>query len=168
MKFLRFLLPFITIVAVIAAVVVVLGRSHNGSSPVPGPTTSPTSPSQIWELTEQQTGQIVWVTIKPFTYSGDFIETSDSPGWWIYGTQGEKLFKLAVNGNIVRDNPNDRWDFVNFGGAGGGYQALGTGQGSMVGHYPDANDASGTAEFTIQSGFGQDHQDITWTARRIK
>ena len=168
MKFLRFLFPLVTIGLVVLAMFAVLSRSHSHTIPIP-PTTQPLpQAAQIWELTEQQTLQKVRIMIKPFTYSGDFIETSDSPGWWVYGTQGEKVCQLHVNGNIVFDNPNDRLDFVNFGGAGAGFTVSGSGEGSLVGKYPNATSASGTAKMQIISPLGTDYQNITWIGRRIK
>jgi hypothetical protein len=148
------------------------------SSPTPYPSTSPapgpaaTDSPQIWEVTVTDNynhKQIAHVVIKPFTYSGDFVETADSPGWWIFGTNGEPLYKLPVQGNIVYDSPVDRWDFVNFGGAGGGYQTLGTGQGKFLQrNYPDAVTASGSVQFKTDSPLGSATESYTWTAVRIK
>lgn len=169
MKFILRFLGIISIIAVVAAIFTILGRSHGHTTPVTGPTPSPNTPSQIWELTEEDKGQVARVAIKPFTYSGDFIETGDdSPGWWILGTQGESVIHLQVDGNIVHDSPNDRWSFVTMGGVGGGYDTKASGGGTSVGNYPDAKSASGTITLTTTSPLGTVSGTVKWTTKRVK
>ena len=86
------------------------------------------------------------VALSPFTNSGTFTETSNSPGiyvdFYVYG-HGKTTIRLRVGGNIVHTSdekgfPVDRWEFVGLTGAGGGYQILGRGAGMTDAQFPDA------------------------------
>ena len=97
--------------------------------------------TQTWELTfhDNMHPQTVKVTVKPFTNSGTFSETSDSPGVWMFDASGSKCFRLPVGGNIVHDSPGDRWSFVGMGGSGCGMQTLGSNSsGTANGNFPFA------------------------------
>lgn len=140
-------------------------------SPTPSPSPSPnqtTAGAQVWELTEAERHQVARVIVSPYTYSGTFSETSDSPGWWIFDTVGNPLYKLPVGGNIVHSSQGDIWQFVNFGNAGGGYQTLGRGEGTANGNFPNANAVSGTITFTTQSRLGTVTGTVKWSGKRVK
>ena len=112
--------------------------------------------------------EVARVILSPYTYSGTFSETSDSPGWWIFDTVGNPLYKLPVGGNIVHSSQGDIWQFVNFGNAGGGYQTLGRGEGTANGNFPNANAVSGTITFTTQSRLGTVTGTVKWSGKRVK
>jgi Flp pilus assembly protein TadD len=136
-------------------------------SPTPSPNNTPAS-AQVWELTESERDQVVRVIVSPFTYSGTFDETSDSPGWWIFDTVGNPMYKLPVGGNIFHSSQGDDWEFVNFGNAGGGYQTMGRGEGRAIGNFPDAKYVSGTITFTTQSPLGTVTGTVKWSGERIR
>ncbi len=169
MRIFRFIFPLITLGLVVAAIISILGRSHTHTIPVPPTTSTPPQASQVWYLTEQsERHQVAWIIIKPFTHQGDFVEDDNDPGWWMYGTQGEKLYKFHLGGNVVPASPNDRWDFLGLSGVGGGYDSMGSAQGTFNGKYPTATTASGTITLKTTSPLGTYSDTITWTAVRIK
>ena len=118
--------------------------------------------SQIWELTNDD-GQVATVMVQPFTNSGSFSETSGSTGWWMLDAQGNHAFRFNVGGNIVHDSGGDRWDFVNFGGSGNGYQSMGTATGTANGNFPYATSVSGTYTLTTNSGYGSASGSGMWS-----
>jgi hypothetical protein len=151
----------------------ILGQIGQAGSPSPNPTGSPAQPAsgqtdtagaQVWELTELGSGQIARVLV----YAGVFNETDDSPGWWIRDASGNRLYKLAVGGNIFRNSPGDTWRFVGLAGSGGGYQTMGTGEGIANGNFPDATTVSGTMSLTTQNPMGTVTGPGTWSGKRVK
>ena len=118
--------------------------------------------AQIWDLTNDD-GQVATVMVEPFTNSGAFSETSDSSGWWMLDNVGNHAFRFNVGGNIVHDSGGDRWDFVNFGGSGSGYQSMGTATGTANGNFPYATSVSGTYTLTTNSGYGTASGSGTWS-----
>jgi len=139
--------------------------THTALPTTPAPT--PTA-AQVWQLTEQEGGQVATVTVSPFTYSGTFSETSDSPGWWIFGTTGQPLFRLPVGGNIVHNGAVDRWSFVGLAGSGGGYQTIGNGEGTTDRPFPNATTVNGTVTITTQSPLGTVGGTVNWSGKRIR
>ena len=139
-------------------------------NPTPSPSPNPTltSNAQVWELTEAESRQVARVIVSPYTYRGTFSETSDSPGWWIFDTAGNPMYRLPVGGNIFHSSQGDSWQFVNFGNAGGGYQTLGCGEGTANGSFPNANAVSGTVTFTTQSPLGTVTGTVKWSGKRVK
>jgi len=124
--------------------------------------------AQVWELTEDERHQVVKVFVLPYTYTRTFTETSDSPGWWIFDSAGNPMYKLPVGGNIFHSSQGDSWDFVNFGNAGGGYQTLGRGEGTANGSFPGANAVSGKITFTTQSRLGTVTGTVKWSGYRLQ
>jgi hypothetical protein len=122
--------------------------------------------AQVWELTNDM-GQTATVIVQPFSYSGTFTETSNSDGWWVLDAQGNEVCRLNLGGNIFHDSGGDRWEFVNYGGQGGGYQVLGTAEGTANGNFPYATSVSGTCQATINSPMGSTSGQDTWTGVRI-
>ena len=118
--------------------------------------------AQVWDLTNDD-GQTASVIVQPFTNSGTFSETSNSAGWWMLDNVGNHAFRFNVGGNIVHDSGGDRWDFVNFGGSGSGYQSIGTATGTANGNFPYATSVSGTYTLTTTSGYGTASGSGTWS-----
>src|SRR5208283_3672769 len=65
-------------------------------------------------------------------------------------------------GNIAHNSPGDTWTFVNFGGSGGGYQSIGTAEGTANGNFPYATAVSGTYTLTTTSPLGTVSGSGTW------
>lgn len=176
--------PIIIAIMLVSALLLTSCASSTGGS-TPSSTGGSTTPSsttvlpQVWELTAgaqgEQGGQVAKVTVSPFTNSGTFSETSDSPGWWMFGATGERLFRLPVGGNIVHTGAGDRWSFVGLGGAGGDYQTLGRGEGTANGQFPNATAVTGTITLTTTgppSGLTGKRDtvsgDVSWSGVKIK
>src|SRR5208337_4808060 len=51
------------------------------------------------------------VVIQPFTYSGVFDETSDSPGVYIYDPSGTCSYRVSIGGSIGHNSQGDQWLF---------------------------------------------------------
>jgi len=117
--------------------------------------------AQVWNLTNDD-GQVATVLVQPFTYSGAFSETADSAGWWLLDSSGAQAFRFNVGGNIAHSSPGDTWTFVNFGGSGGGYQSMGTAEGTANGNFPYATYVSGTYSLTTTSPLGTVSGTGTW------
>ncbi len=117
--------------------------------------------AQVWNLTNDD-GQIATVIVQPFTYSGTFSETADSAGWWLLDSSGAQAFRFNVGGNIAHSSPGGTWTFVNFGGSGGGYQSMGTAEGTANGNFPYATYVSGTYSLTTTSPLGTVSGTGTW------
>ncbi len=95
--------------------------------------------------------QMARVVVSPFTNSGTFTETSDSPGVYVYNSTCDCHYRLTIGGNVVHDSPYDRWDFVGLAGAGCRMQAAGTGTGTANGNFPTANSVHGQINVTTQN-----------------
>ncbi|MGD0202794.1 MAG: hypothetical protein ABSC20_02665 [Candidatus Bathyarchaeia archaeon] len=117
--------------------------------------------AQVWNLTNDA-GQTTTVIVQPFTNSGTFSETADSAGWWLLDSSGAQAFRFNIGGNIAHSSPGDTWTFVNFGGSGGGYQSLGTAEGTANGNFPYATYVSGTYTLTTTSPLGTVSGSGTW------
>jgi hypothetical protein len=87
----------------------------------------PTEPPQIWQLVNPK-GDIAMVSVAPFGSTGKFVETSDSPGWWIYDQTGAKLYRIKVGGTFVHSGSYDKWTFSGMTGSGSGFMITGNGQ----------------------------------------
>lgn len=127
--------------------------------------------NQTWQLTFSDGGsashiQVVKVLVTAFTYSGTFSETSDSGGLWMYDVNGDKCFKLKVEGNIVSDSPGDRWSFVGMSGTGCGMKTTGSNSsGTANGNFPAATYiANGFLTLTTESPLGTFSGQVSWTA----
>jgi hypothetical protein len=147
----------------------ILGQIGQAGSSSPGPTGSPAQPTdasnaQVWELTELGSGQVARVLV----YAGVFTETDDSPGWWVRDGVGNRLYKLTLGGNIFRNSPGDTWRFVGLAGSGGGYQTMGTGDGTANGNFPNATTVTGKWNITTQSPLGTVGSSGTWSGKRVK
>jgi len=137
-----------------------IGQGRLSQAPAPG--------AQVWELTESERHQMVKVIVEPYTYTGTFTETSDSPGWWIFDSAGNALYRLPVGGNIFHSSQGDSWEFVNFGNAGGGYQTLGRGQGTENGSFPAGDRVEGDITFTTQSRLGSVTGTVKWSGEKLQ
>jgi hypothetical protein len=140
------------------------------SAPSPTPTPTPTAtPAQVWILTNDA-GDVAKVIVQPFTYSGTFTETSDSPHWWLYDSGGNPVAQIPLEGTIVHDNPYDRWSFT-ITASGGGMTLTGQGEGSANGTmFPEleggtvqATQVNGTVTGTVTSPMGDQPVSGTWS-----
>lgn len=131
--------------------------------------------NQTWELSapDNVNGnpivQVARVAVTPFTYSGEFSETSDSPGWWIYDSQGNQCYRLPVHGNIVHDSPGDHWSFVGMSGIGCGMSTMGSNPSSTAnGNFPCSNYINdGVVTLTTTTPAGTFSGQVYWTATKI-
>ena len=138
------------------------------------PASAPQPSAQIWELYAPTVvngvtfTQVARVTLSPFTYSGAFSETPDSPGWWIHDNEGRPCYRLSVGGNVVTDSAGDRWSFVGMTGSGCRMQSLGSNSsGTANGNFPAANYiGNGVATITTQGPLGTVSAVLTWTGER--
>jgi hypothetical protein len=135
-------------------------------------TPPPPSSSQVWLLNfgDAPCGmglELAKVRVTPFTYSGAFSETSDSPGVYIWGPTCTCSYRLRIGGNVVHSTPYDRWDFVNVGGAGCGMQTLCTVTGTANGNFPNATSVNGSITCTTQSPLGQSTGSGTWQGTMV-
>jgi len=122
---------------------------------------------QKWVLLNQM-GDQAYVTIKPFTYSGAFSESSDSPHWWLYDGAGKRVAKFNIGGNIFHAGQYDTWDFVTFSASGGGMNVHATVTGRTTdGVYPNAHNVKGTIQGTAASPMDTHSTADTWTGHRI-
>jgi len=148
------------------------GSSTAGSASAPAATSPATSSSappaaaQVWEL-KTPMGDVARVVVSPFTNSGTFTETSDSPGWWMYDPSGNKSYRLHVGGNVSHAGGYDRWTFVGLSGSGGGWQTLGRGEGTTDRPFPGANVVSGTLTLTTQTPMGTNSPSGAWSGKRV-
>ena len=126
----------------------------------------PSASAQVWDLTNDA-GQVATVVVQPFTYSGSFSETSGSAGWWILDNQGNPMDRFNIGGNVAHDSPGDSWTFVNFATSGGGYQCMGTAEGTANGNFPYATSVSGTATWTCTSPLGTVTNTDSWTGTLV-
>ena len=133
----------------------------------------PGKTAQTWEITfpEPAAGinQIAKVQVTPFTASGTFSETSDSPGIWIRDASGDNCYRLPVGGNIVHDTPGDRWSFVAMSGGGCGMSTIGSNSsGTANGNFPNASRiTNGVVTITTTTPIGTVSDVVYWTAVRI-
>jgi hypothetical protein len=119
-------------------------------------------PTQGWTLTNDA-GDVAYVLVKPFTYSGTFAEASNSPGWWLYDSGGNRVAKIPMNGTVSHAGQYDRWSFT-ITVAGGGMRITGTGEGQTTdGIYPNARNIRGTTSGTATSPMGSQHVTGIWT-----
>ena len=138
-------------------VVLFIGCKVDVSTAVNGGNTN-ASTGQIWMLRFEDTlhPQTIKVYVSPYTNSGTWGQTGDSPLLWMYDASGNKCFNLLVGGNVVHDSPNDRFSCVNLGGAGCGMQTIGTCSFSMNGHFPNGTTVvNGTYTLTTTNAAGQ-------------
>jgi hypothetical protein len=138
-----------------------LGGSNNGSA-------------QIWSLdfgpdpVVAGREEIALVSIAPFTNSGTFTETSNSPGVLFYNNDGSCSYRLTIGGTIAHAGQNDTWVFQGVTGSGCGMQSLGSGGGSSVGAYPTSTTAAGTINVTTQSSLPTVTQSAQWQGTRVQ
>jgi hypothetical protein len=160
------LLIIVATIVIVAGVVtyLILKPARNGAN----------ESNQTWELTFQDSGsashnQTVKVNVTPFTNSGTFSETSDSPGLWMYDASGKKCYRLPVGGNIVSDASGDRWSFVAMTGSGCGMTTLcSSSSGTANGNFPDANYISnGVMVLKTTSPLGTFSGTVHWTGTRL-
>lgn len=104
--------------------------------------------TQCWTLINAA-GDVAYVVVKPFTYSGTFIESANSPGWWLYDGEGKAVARVPVSGSISHAGQYDTWDFT-ITVQGGGMQITGQGTGRTTdGVYPNARNVSGSITGTL-------------------
>jgi hypothetical protein len=115
---------------------------------------------QVWDLYNDR-GDRARVLVRPFTNSGTFTETGDSPHWWLYDPSGNKVARVPVEGTIVHDSPYDRWSFQTM-VSGGGISLTGRGEGTANGNYPGANRVDGRLTGTATSPLGAQQVSGTW------
>jgi hypothetical protein len=119
-------------------------------------------PTQGWTLTNDA-GDVAYVLVKPFINSGTFTEQSNSPGWWLYDSGGNRVAKIPMNGTVSHAGQYDRWSFT-ITVQGGGMRITGTGEGQTTdGIYPNARNIKGTTTGTATSPMGSQHVSGTWT-----
>ena len=153
---LKVIIPVLCVLLLFAALITplsaqIITETSNGT----------TVSAQVWNLTNDD-GQVATVIVQPFTYSGTFSETADSAGWWLLDSSGANAFRFNVGGNIAHSSSGDSWTFVNFGGSGGGYQSMGTAEGTANGNFPYATYVSGTYSLTTTSPLGTVSGTGTW------
>lgn len=102
------------------------------------------------------------VAIAPFTYSGTFTETSDSPGLYIYDPGGGCSYRMSIGGSIAHSSQGDQWLFQGVTGAGCQMSTLGNGGGTSNGQYPAATAAGGTLTLNTQSPIGPASGNQKW------
>lgn len=113
---------------------------------------------QRWLLVnDAQQSAIVVVT--PFTNSGTFSETSDSPGWWSQWPGGQ--MRIPLSGTVSHTGGNDRWSFT-ITVQNGSVSLLGGGEGWMDGKYPTAVTAFGHVEGTLRTPGGTQNVTGSW------
>jgi len=95
---------------------------------------------QKWDMVNDA-GETAIVTVSPFTYSGTFSETSDSPGWYMTYPGGS--LRIPISGTISHFSQGDHWSFA-ITVQSGGVSLLGSGEGYSNGNFPNATTASGT------------------------
>ena len=153
---------YLLIIAILPVMVGTLGCESG--APPPLPSSSPASEAaQTWELTNE-TGDIAIVAVTPFTNSGTFSETDDSPGWFV--RMPGLTYRLHVGGNIVHTSGGDRWSFVGLTGGAGNAQTLGQGEGTANGQFPNATAVSGTLTLTTQTPIGTQTGTANWWGTR--
>jgi len=103
------------------------------------------------------------VLIQPFTYSGVFDETSDSPGVYVYDPAGTCSYKLSIGGSIGHNSQGDQWLFQGVTGSGCGMSTLGSGGGTSIGSFPNATSAGGTLTLKTMSPLGTTNDSGNWT-----
>jgi hypothetical protein len=111
--------------------------------------------TQHWTL-KNDANDLAYVVVKPFAYSGTFMESDKSPGWWLIGSTGTRVARIPMNGTIAHAGQYDTWDFtVTVSGGGISMTAQGTGR-TSDGEYPDATQVNGdvTGTATMGAGFG--------------
>jgi len=119
-------------------------------------------PTQGWTLTNDA-GDVAYVLVKPFTNSGTFTEASNSPGWWLYDSGGNRAARIPMNGTVSHAGQYDRWSFT-ITVQGGGMRITGTGEGQTTdGIYPNARHVKGTTTGTATSPMGSQNVSGTWT-----
>jgi hypothetical protein len=118
-------------------------------------------PTQGWTLTNDA-GDMAYVIVKPFTYSGTFTEAGNSPGWWSYDGAHNRVARVPVNGSIAHAGQYDTWDFA-ITVQGGGMRITGQGTGRSIGAYPSAREVQGTISGTATSPAGSQRVSNTWS-----
>jgi len=143
------------------AVAAVLGCSGGGSSSPASNAPASNLPTQGWTLTNDA-GQVAYVLVQPFTYSGAFKEASSSPGWWLLDGTGNKVVQIPVSGMISHAGSYDTWDFT-ITVQGGGMRLTGTGTGTSDAPYPNGRNVIGTISGTATSPMGSQVTHDTWS-----
>jgi hypothetical protein len=119
---------------------------------------------QVWELTDDA-GQTVRVAIYPFTYSGTFNETSDSPGWYISCEDGGSV-RIPVSGTIAHNGDTDSWTFT-FSLGSCGCTVQGQGEGTSLVNASGVSVVGGTYTMT-SSGCDVSNADHNWDGVRMQ
>jgi len=146
------------------------GESAESSQASATPSGSPAT-AQTWILNFgegpcSQGQETATVVVEPFTYSGTFSETSNSPGLWVWDPScGCKYRLLFISASIAHNSPGDSWSFT-LGGAGCGMQSQGNGSGTANGNFPNATFVNGNATTTTQSPLGQTSGSAAWQGTR--
>ncbi len=110
-------------------------------------------PTQNWTLTNEF-GDVAYVIIVPFTTTGTFTESCNSPGWWLRDANNNRVVRIPLNGTITHAAQNDSWDFT-ISELSGGVRLTGLGTGSTTnGTYPAARNVRGTVAETATSASG--------------
>ncbi len=84
-----------------------------------------------------------YVTVPPFTNSGAFSETSDSPGWHLSDMVGQNRVRVPVSGMISHTASGDVWSFT-ITVANNGLTWTAHGTGTADGSFPNAMSVAGT------------------------
>lgn len=140
------------------------GLSSTGNS-------SSSANSQFWTLNfgpaySGGPNEIAYVAISPFTNSGTFSETSNSPGVYMFNNDRSCSYRLSIGGNVFHNGANDTWQFVGMSGSGCGMQTMGSGGGTANGAYPNATAVGGTVTLTTQSSLPTATGTFNWTGSR--
>jgi hypothetical protein len=105
-----------------------------------GPNNTSPATTQKWDL--NMFGH-AYVTVPPFTNSGAFSETSDSPGWYLSDAVGQNRVRVPLSGMVSHTANGDHWSFtitVN----NNGLTWTAQGSGTADGNFPNAMSVSGT------------------------
>lgn len=107
-----------------------------GTSNLPGATAT----TQKWNL--NMFGN-AYVTLPPFTNSGAFSETSDSPGWYLTDMLGQNRVRIPLSGMVSHTAGGDHWSFT-ITVANNGLTWTAQGSGTANDSFPNAMSVSGT------------------------
>jgi hypothetical protein len=108
------------------------------------------------------------VVMQPFTYSGVFDETSDSPGVYIYDPSGTCSYRISIGGSIGHNSQGDQWLFQGVTGSGCGMSTVGSGGGTSNGSYPNATAATGTLTLKTMSPLGTTNDSGNWSGTLLQ
>jgi hypothetical protein len=78
------------------------------------------------------------------------------------------MFKLIVNGNSFQNRSGDTWQFVGLSNIGGGYQTMGSGEGTANSNFPNATPVTGIMSLKTQNSLGTAGGSVNWVGTRIK